>query len=806
MVSFNKAWINEWLPGLQVSAVSMAEKLTAQGIETEVESTINLDKVLVGEVIEVTKHPQAKQLNICQVDVASNVEPLTIVCGCPSVKQGIKVAVATVGARLPQLLIAKRELRGVVSHGMLCSPSELGLGHDQSLADGIWHLHPDAPVGESLAVWLKLNEANLSFEITPNRGDCLSTLGLARECGYAFDHPLVDEEPLTIDLTTLKSLATPKLDSDACSLFHLLKIDGIDSNRQLPDWLNLRLITAGMSLHGGPVDVLNYVMLETGCPMHAYDASTVSDDFSVAQGQSGRCRLLNEAEVSLSEKTLCVMNAGKPVCVAGYMGSADTACQADTTSIYCEAAHFSSEVVAHACRRYRVHSNAGARYERGVDRNRVHDALQRALQLMMTYLGGKPVAYACAERQVSSQAVVEMAAGDMLKTLGYTVDFQQCMRLWGQTGSQVEISGQSCRLMSPSWRSDLTIKAQFVSEWLRFYPIEHQSEVVEAKRHLSLPQGWTKKQRRLEKIKTILAGLGFSESLNLSFIAEKQVALFSGLESACLLDNPLSDSMAWLRPSLLPGLLEQLLMNQQRGRLNPRLFEVGRVFEVHSDEVHEHDRLSMVITGDVFSQSWLSESKACDFFWIKAMLTQLLALLGLEKRVEWRSCDLPLNGFHPCQVGQFVFEGDAVINCGQLHPKIASDYGFETPVFIVDMAVEPLLDQGDKIKGPKSSVYPKVRRDLSLIVPKDISYDMIKKEVFSLSEVNCLKQVIIFDIYTGQGIDADVIAMGLGMVFQDESATLKEESIIAMLAVIKGHLHKSLGITVRGDAQHGNTD
>lgn len=806
MVSINAAWLKSWFPKTAMDLDHVCQMLTQQGIETEKDETASLHGVVVGQILSVNPHPDANKLSVCTIAVGGS-EPLSIVCGCSSVRVGARVAVAQLGTQLPALSIEKLTVRGVTSEGMLCSKSELGLlrtGGDK----GIWHLSPDAAVGMPIMQHLKREATLLHMDITPNRGDCMSVQGLVRELAMALQLPQPDsintvESVDTLATKQLKKLETPKILTEHCLEFNAVRIEGIHPGAYIPDWASQRLQDAGFSLHGSVVDVVNYVMLELGQPLHCYDASKVSGPWSVKEASSQETLLLlNDQSVQLDDSTVCVYAGGKPVAIAGYMGSKDSACDANTTAIVLESAYFKPDAIAYHCRRYKQHSHAGARFERGVDPKFVQKALMRAVEYITLWLGGKPVALAVHCQEGNVCAPIAMPKEQVVTALGMKISDDRCRMLWERSGVKVDDHGASWELTAPSWRHDLVIPEQYVSEIIRFNMIAVEHPWRMRFSHFTKPElkEFANERSMESKVRSFFRSIGCFETLTLSFAEDEKNASFLADNTQSLeLLNPLNVTMAQLRCSLFPGLLEQLGNNINRGRKNVRLFEMGRVFSQVDGMAKEEKCLSAVLTGEMFSEGWLMSQKPLDFFTLKAFATQLCIRLGLTGgELTWRA-ETALQGVHPYQCGGYYSGGRELISLGTLHPELRREYSLRSDVFLLrcDLNALQKLSQVPCTYKPYSQ-YQKVRRDLSLSVPEEVSYQQIEQEVRSLNFDGCLKTMFIFDIYKENSQRQSVFSIGLALVFQSAVKTLSDEQLQGFLSEITERLQKSLGITIRG--------
>ena len=799
MVQFNYHWLSEWFSGVPTfSPEQVTECLSLNGFESEIQPMSLSDNVVVGYVLSCEKHPQADKLNVCMVDVGEKL-PLTIVCGCPSVKQGIKVCCALVGAKVGPITIAQRALRGVTSQGMLCSMQELGFNAKHN---GIWHLHANAPVGERLSTWLRTSVDLLVTDVTPNRGDAMSVRGLSREIALAMSFEHAQPWSDTFDVSSLPDALPLSIESDGCDAFHVVKLEGINSVAT-PDYIACRLVESGITLHNVLVDIVNYVMLETGQPMHTYDADKLSQDLSVGYADEGTTlALLNGDEVVLDGETLVVKSEGQPVCIAGYMGGSGTQVEFSTSAIYLEAAVFDSVSVAKSCRKYPYHTHSGARFERGIDSQYTQNALNRAVSLIVKVTGAEAVGYSSkvVRNHVSSEIVVSHAY--FKKMLGYVPDEAESVTVLQQAGFAVSFDADSWKVTPPSWRNEVTLACHVLSECIRLLRLLDTPSVDN--HHLVLGKRiatYSSLRSYNERMSDQLIHNGWYETLSSSFMDAKEVSHFLAEgNSPIALTNPLMQSMAMLRPSLWVGILHQLRENIKTQCHNVKLFEFGKCFFRDSTgSLRQPTVLAMCMVGAVTTESWYNQPRRCDFYAIKSSVNALLSLYVHD--LVWKVENV--SGLHPHQCGAY-YSGDTLIaTVGVIHPSLAKHYAVADDTSMAAIFIDDLLaHKGLAKKITSSSVYPLMRRDLSLLVPDSIDFDAIAKKV-ALCVTKYLKDYVLFDIYSGSQVSSGFKGYSLGFVFQHNERSLVEGDVQPMLDELVVNLD-AIGVLVRGESNGGD--
>ncbi len=801
-------WLREWV-GLDLDAQAIADCLTAAGLEVDgvVQASEKIDKLLVGRVLEVTKHPDADRLNLTKVDIGS--EQLDIVCGASNVRPDLMVAVATVGAKLPNgLKIKKAKVRGAESFGMLCSAAELGL---EESSDGLLELDADAEIGQRVDEYLQLDEYLIDIDLTPNRGDCLSVQGIAREMKVLAD---ADYRPLVVEPSEPQSKLSIDIDlndSVACPRYIGRVIEGIDARAVTPLWMRERLRRCGVRPISAIVDITNYVMLEIGQPMHAFDLAKLQDGIIVRQSKvNEKITLLDDSRAELDGDTLIIADHDGPIAIAGVMGGADSAINDDTSNIVFEAAHFTRSTIAGRARRYGLHTESSHRFERGVDPELPMQAIERASELVLDICGGK--AGDLNEQSnpdgLTAKPDVEMRLSRLIKLLGMPLDKQEVADILNRIANQVSETEDGWSVKPPSYRFDIECEADLVEEVARVKGYDNIPVAIPRIAPRSIVA--SEDTINVRQFKQSLVARDYREVINYSFIELEKQALFSD-EKPIELANPLAENMSVMRTSLLPGLLSALQFNLNRQHQRVRLFEVGATYHQHekntkaSTPYKEVQRLGGVATGLKVPIQWGSDNgEVVDFYDIKADLESLLALTGHDKAIIFKG--FQHIAMHPGQVAEICINSSTgselqlelqqtIGYLGRLHPALLKQYGLSNNTYMFELD----LDKALKAKLPEFKSltrFPSIKRDLSIVIDQDITSTMVTDLVEEcLGE--SLAKMIIFDLYEGKGIESDKKSLSLNLVLQKQDKTMVDEDAENLIQKLLGVLENKLGAILR---------
>jgi phenylalanyl-tRNA synthetase beta chain len=769
-MKFSENWLRE-LVEIKADRAALAHALTMAGLEVE-ELTVlgeGLAGVVVAEIVATEKHPEADRLQVCKVDAGQG-ELLQIVCGAPNARVGIKVPLATVGASLPGgMAIKAAKLRGVESFGMLCSAKELGVDAD---ASGLLELPLDAPVGQSLAEYLGLPDASIELKLTPNRPDCLGLVGLAHDVaalfGSAVKVPVQAAAPVTAQAKRGIRLQAGK---DAPRYLGRI-VEGIDPAARTPLWLTERLRRAGLRPISAVVDITNYVMLELGQPLHAFDNDTLQGDIVVRHAGAGETlKLLDGSEAKLDEGFVLIAEEHKPLAVAGVMGGFDSRVTDATRNIFLESAHFAPAAIMGRARKLGMHTDASHRFERGVDPELPRRALERATELLLSIAGGHagPVLVAENLADLPKPAAVKLRRARLKRVLGVDVADAEVARIFTALGMQVETHADGWQITAPSSRFDIEREEDLIEEVARIFGYDNiPTRTPTGALTLTIePEGRINELALREQ----LAARGYYEAVNLSFVAAELLTRWNFTERLVPLANPLSADLAVMRPSLLPGLIEALRHNRARQQERIRLFEVARVFAEGNPPV-ETPSLAIVACGNAHAEQWGEASRALDFHDIKGDFDALIAWGGEPQRWSVHSDALP-GWLHPGRGARVARDGETVGYLGALHPQLAKALDLGSDVHVLELALEPLLAR----RLPKAQPvprFPMVRRDIAVDLPEEISWSQVEQTVRnSLGER--LTELQLFDRYSGKGVEVGRKSLAMGLILQDASRTLTDD-------------------------------
>ena len=771
-------WLREMVDaGLPLG--ELAHKLTMAGLEVEEITPVagDFSGIVVGHVKSVEPHPNADKLRVTQVDAGTG-EMLTIVCGAPNVAVGQKVPTALVGAKLPGLEIRKAKLRGVESSGMLCSARELGLSQEH---EGLLVLPAEAPVGGDVRDVLKLNDVYLTLKLTPNRGDCLSMLGIARDvaaiAAASLRVPAAPPVPTAIQDTRAVKISEPR----ACGQYFGRVIRGLDPAARTPEWMVNRIERAGLRAISPLVDITNYVMLERGQPMHAFDNAKLKGAIDVRFMKPGeRVKLLNEQVVEYRPDLLAITDESGPVALGGVMGGFDTMVGPGTTDVFFEAAFFPPSTVQGKARALGLTSDAAYRYERGVDPAGAGAAIERATALTLEICGGRagPLVHAAGELPVRKAVGLRPARARAL--LGYDIDDEEMHAILKRLSCLPEGSGANVRVTPPSWRFDLEIEEDFVEEVARIHGYEHVPDVAPRSSvpMLRLHEG----TRTRFDLRHALAALGYQEVINYSFVPADWERDFSGNESPVRLANPIASTMGVMRSSLLGGLVQSLAANLNRGEPRARLFEIGRCFEGSEASIAvQPERIAGLAYGSRWPEQWGEKAARADFFDAKG---DVEALGG--RRLDFAPGSHP--ACHPGRCAEVRVAGRPIGVVGELHPRLQQKYELPVAPVVFELLTEPLLE-GSTPRFQGLSRMPVVRRDLALIVGENVPAGALLGAL-----EGCLpafvRGVEVFDQYRGKGVEPGKKSLALRIVMQDTDRTLTDSEVEGVVASIREQLNE----------------
>ncbi|RKZ84106.1 MAG: phenylalanine--tRNA ligase subunit beta [Gammaproteobacteria bacterium] len=791
-MKFSEKWLREWV-NPEIDSTTLVEQLTQAGLEVDAVEPVagEFSGVVVGQVKSVEPHPDADKLRLCQVDVAGD-ELLSIVCGAANVRQDLKIPVAVVGSVLPgNFKIKKAKLRGVESFGMLCSSKELGLAES---ADGLMELALDAPVGTDIRVYLDLDDLAIDVDLTPNRSDCLGIAGIAREVGVLTGSDVTDWPQEVVTEETDTHLAVEIKARADCPRYVGRVIENIDVNALTPVWMQEKLRRSGLRSIGPVVDVTNYVMLELGQPMHAFDLDKLNGGIKVRSSQQDeKITLLDGQEVTITDNTLVIADQSSPLALAGIMGGQDSSVDDQTKNIFLEAAFFNPLAIAGRARGYGLHTDSSHRFERGVDPELPRLAIERASALLLTIIGGQvgPITEVVSEADLPQTQVIKLRADRIKRVLGIHIDAGQVEDQLTRLGLTVEKNDECWQVTVPSFRFDLAIEVDLIEELGRLYGYDKLPQ--------TRPQGTvlttdiSEHTLATHRLQSLLVDRGYQEAITYSFVDPTiQQHLAVEGEQAIELANPISADLSMMRTSLWPGLIQALVYNLNRQHERVRLFEVGRIFKGTKDNVEQHRQIGGVLCGSRYAEQWSEKQRPVDFFDAKADVEALLAVGG-EGNIRFVAEQHP--ALHPGQSAR-VYKGEQAIGwLGALHPRLNKPLDLKTRVYVFELALSAVL----KAQVPafeSVSKFPALRRDLALIVDTQTTAGEIDHCLNGIRS-DILKGIQLFDVYSGDGVELGKKSIAVAFHLQHKERTLTDEEVESLMQSMAQILQEQIGAVIR---------
>ncbi|BFM21386.1 phenylalanine--tRNA ligase subunit beta [Gilvimarinus japonicus] len=789
----SESWLREWI-NPEVSVETLVEQLTMAGIEVDATEPVAgaFSGVVVGEIVAIEQHPDADKLRVCQVAGHPDGGDIQVVCGAPNARVGLKAPFATVGAQLPgDFKIKKAKLRGVESFGMLCGQTELEAGDDDS---GLWELASDAPVGQDLRDYLNLNDTLIEVDITPNRGDCLSVRGLARELGVINRQAVsaVAVKPVAEAIADTRSVTLQAPES--CSRYLGRVIRRVNVGAPSPAWLQEKLRRSGVRSIDAVVDVTNYVLLELGQPMHAFDLAKINGGITVRHAHDGETlTLLDEQAITLQSDTLVIADDRAPLAMAGIMGGLDSSVTAATQDILLESAFFNPLAIAGRARNYGLHTDSSHRFERGVDYQLQRDAIERATELLLAIVGGDagPIVEEVAA-ELPSEQVVTLRQERIASGLHIDMDAETVEDILSRLGLEIaERTDAGWQVRVPSWRFDIDIEADLLEELARIYgynrlPTRVPDSPMAIKAH-------TESRLPLAQLRRHLISRDYQEVVTYSFVDPSDNARFDPDVTPIALKNPISADMAVMRTTLLPGLVATLRHNLNRQQSRLRLFESGQRFIPGANGVDQQPTLAGLVYGPLAAENWNNETRNVDFFDAKGDVESLLAQTGDAARFSFRAGRHP--ALHPGQCAEVVCAREVVGYVGAIHPALQQELDIPAGVFVFELVLKPLLNAQVPSFTPLSR-FPANRRDLALLVDRELPVDHLLNGVRETAG-EYLSDLKVFDLYVGKGIDPHRKSVALGLTFQHPSRTLTDDEINGFIGQVVDHLQNQHGATLR---------
>jgi phenylalanyl-tRNA synthetase beta chain len=789
---FSEAWLREWV-NPPVDTRQLADQLSMAGLEVDAvePAAPTFSGVRIGWVQSVAPHPDAEKLRVCRVDLGDD-ELLQIICGAANVAEGMKVPVATVGACLPgDFKIKKAKLRGVESFGMICSAKELGLAES---SDGILPLPADAPVGEDIRAWMALDDHCIEVDLTPDRGDCLSVSGLAREVAVINRAPLAKHAIHPVEPSHDQGIPVHLIAPEACPRYVCRVIRNIEPSAVTPWWMQERLRRGGIRAISPVVDVTNYVLLELGQPMHGFDLAKLDSEIRVRMAEEGeRIALLNGEEATLRQDTLVIADAKGPVAMAGIMGGAGSAVGPETRDILLESAFFSPLAISGKARTYGLHTDSSHRFERGVDPQLQVAAIERATRLLLDIVGGEPgpVVEKLVQADLPERSALRLRPARVAQVLGLELPDETIQDILERLGMQLQPTQDGWLVMPPSARFDLVQEVDLIADIGRIYgydriPVSHASAA-------SVTQATAEAAFDLDRARLALVDRGFHEVITYSFVSPELQALVDPGQEVLHLSNPLSAELSTMRTSLWPGLLQTARYNQARQQERVRIFESGLRFRLGSDGLRQEPGLGGLVAGSTDSEQWGQESRAADFFDLKADVEALLVLTGAPGRFDFVPGAHP--ALHPGQTASIRCDGHPVGLIGMLHPSLASRLDLTGNCFLFELDIAP-LSLGALPGYAPISRFPSIRRDIAILVDESVTYAAVA-DCIRAAETVLLRDLVLFDLYTGKNIESGRKSLALGLILQASSQTLTDDVIEDTVGRILARLTSELGARLR---------
>lgn len=793
-MKFSESWLRQ-LVDPAISVEDLVSQVTMAGLEVDgVEAAApRISGVVVGEIISVQQHPDADKLRVCQVLCAS--EQFQVVCGAPNARVGIKVPFATVGALLPgDFKIKKAKLRGVESFGMLCAQDELGLGDE---ASGLWELPADAPVGTNLVEYLDLDDMIIEVDLTPNRGDCLSIRGLAREVGVLNKADVTVQDCSAVK-ATISDVVSVKLNvPKGCARYVGRVMRDLNLAQATPQWMKERLRRSGIRSLGPAVDVTNYVLLELGQPMHAFDLDKIDGGIVVNMGANQSLKLLDDSEVIVDADTLVIADHKKVLALAGIMGGSESSVSDQTTDILLESAWFNPLALAGKARLYGKHTDSSHRFERGVDPQLQIAAMERATALMLEICGGSvgPLVVQESAENLPVAAEITLRDARLAQQLGLTIDADEVDDILSRLGlSLVKRSSSGATWLAPSWRFDLTIEQDLVEEVARIYGYNNLPTSTPTMALDLQPNPESQQQPGV--FRSQLISRGYQEVITYSFVDPEVQALVDPGVTPVSLANPISADMAVMRTNLWSGLLSTAAYNLNRQQSRIRIFEMGQCF-VPSEEgdlgLSQNMMLAGLICGSRAPVGWTSTKDKVDFYDIKGDLEAVFAQTGLAAEFSFTADEHP--ALHPGQAASICRNGQKIGWIGQLHPKIQKRLGISTEAYLFQVDFSKIED----VRIPsfqEVSKFPEVKRDLAFLVDTSVPAQHLVNSAREAAGKHLI-DLKLFDVYQSKDVDSKGKSIALGLTFQDDSRTLTDEEINHAIDSVVSHLAEICGAELR---------
>jgi phenylalanyl-tRNA synthetase beta chain len=777
-------WLQDYVDLSGVTASELAEKITKSGIEVEGVDLLSegISGVVVGYVLEREQHPNADKLSKCLVDVGEE-SPVQIICGAKNIAQGQKVAVAKVGAVLPgNFKIKRAKLRGEESHGMICSLQELGMEGKivpKEYSEGIFVFPEDAKVGEDALTMLNRDDEVLELGLTPNRSDCLSMLGVAYEVAAILGKEVrLPEIPVETIEEKASDYIAVKIEAQEDNPLYVAKVIKNVKIGPSPIWLQTRLMAAGIRPHNNVVDITNYILLEYGQPLHAFDYDQLgSREIVVRKARNGEeIVTLDDVKRSLTADHLVITNGEKAVALAGVMGGANSEVSEETTTVLLESAYFTGAVVRKASKDFGLRSEASARFEKGVDPNRVHDAAERAAYLMAQYANGEVLEGSVEANTIKIEpAVVSIKLEKINRVLGTILSMSEVEQIFARLQFEVAVDGETITVTAPTRRGDIQIEEDLIEEVARLFGYDNIPMTLPV--GSSTPGKLTAYQEKRRIVRQYLEGAGLYQAITYSLTSEEKVAQYSmGETEAIRLSMPMSEERSILRLSIVPQLLEVLKYNGARQNDSVGVYETGAVFLANSGEElpEEREHLAAAVSGIWHNHLWQGEKKHVDFYVLKGVLEGMFAKLGLTEKVNYLQASI--DGLHPGRTAEVILNGEKVGFIGQVHPNVQKKLDLKD-TYVFELSLKSVLEVAtEALHYEAIPRFPSITRDIALVVDKEKSAGDLKSIIVEAGG-RVLKEVNVFDLYEGDRMEEGKKSIAFSLKYIDPERTLTDEDI-----------------------------
>ncbi|MDI1308489.1 MAG: phenylalanine--tRNA ligase subunit beta [Methylotenera sp.] len=783
-MQFSENWLRS-LVNTDLDSQALSHALTMAGLEVEDMQPVAaaFSKVVVAKILSAEKHPDADRLQVCKVDVGL-AEPLQIVCGAANARAGLLAPCAMVGAELPGISIKQAKVRGVESFGMMCSSKELGISAE---ATGLLELDDRAVVGQSIREHLDLDDTLLTLKLTPNRSDCLSLKGIARDVaaitGAATHFEAIEAVPATIRVTKNVIVSEQAVCPSYCGRL----ISGVNAKANTPDWMIKRIERSGLRSISALVDVTNYVLLELGQPMHAFDAAKLNGDITVRFANANESlSLLNDQTVELKSDDLVIADANGAVALAGIMGGKPTSVDDTTTEVFLESAFFTPSVIAGKARRLGLSTDSSYRFERGVDFGNTKHALEYATKLIMQICGGQAAEVTEVVSSLPVRQPVKLRMARLVSVLGIPFEAAKVAQLLTQLGFDFTEANSIFTVVPPSYRFDISIEEDLIEEIARLHGYDHIPAIAPLANLLMLSAPEARLHQN--KLRDSLVAVGYQEVVNYSFVDESWERDLLGNPTPIKLQNPIASNLSVMRTSLWGGLLDTLTYNLNRKQDRAFLFEIGAVYFKQANSFVETTRVSGLAYGSAKPEQWSSDSADVDFFEVKAHVDRLVGAKAIYEKAEH-------NALHPGQTARIIIDGKAIGWLGNLHPKWQQQYSLTKATYLFELDMEAISSHQIPAYQEVSKLLP-IRRDLAVVLDENIAVGDVLSAIIK-TEIPLVIDVALFDLYQGQGVAENKKSLALSVLMHDTQKTLTDSDADTTITILLQLLQDKFAATLR---------